>query len=196
MSDFNQALAHILKWEGGYVNDATDRGGETNFGISASTLSRYNTQTGNNWSARDLTPTKAGMIYKRFYWDANRLGDINHQGAATASLDTVVHHGYGPKLIQQAVNDINSKKIAVDGQIGPASIKAINSVPGASFVASLAKRRKDYMEKVITGTPGYEKYRQGFANRLTDMLSLGGQVGGSLLGLAIVAGVIYFATKR
>jgi len=34
MANFNQALKKTLVFEGGYVNDPDDPGGETNFGIS------------------------------------------------------------------------------------------------------------------------------------------------------------------
>ena len=34
MSSFQKAIEFVLRWEGGYVNDPDDPGGETNFGIS------------------------------------------------------------------------------------------------------------------------------------------------------------------
>ena len=34
MADFKKAIDKILVNEGGYVNDPTDKGGETKFGIS------------------------------------------------------------------------------------------------------------------------------------------------------------------
>ena len=34
MSTFEQCIDHVLKHEGGYVDDPKDLGGETNFGIS------------------------------------------------------------------------------------------------------------------------------------------------------------------
>ena len=35
---FEDAFKIVLGFEGGYVNDPADRGGETNYGITASTL--------------------------------------------------------------------------------------------------------------------------------------------------------------
>ena len=32
--DYKEIISQVLKHEGGYVNDPTDMGGETNFGIT------------------------------------------------------------------------------------------------------------------------------------------------------------------
>lgn len=59
-NDFRQALTFVLKWEGGYVNDPDDPGGETKWGISKHAhpeLDIYN-----------LTPEQCARIYVDDYW--------------------------------------------------------------------------------------------------------------------------------
>ena len=60
MTDFERALAFVLKWEGGYTNDPDDPGGETNFGISKRMYPRENIRT--------MTRERAAELYKRDYW--------------------------------------------------------------------------------------------------------------------------------
>jgi hypothetical protein len=58
--NFDRALAFVLKWEGGYVNDPDDPGGETRFGISKRAYPTLN--------IKDLTLDQAKEIYRRDYW--------------------------------------------------------------------------------------------------------------------------------
>lgn len=57
---FERALEFVLQWEGGYVNDPHDAGGETNFGISK----RYHPDL----DIRNLTKEQVAEIYRKEYW--------------------------------------------------------------------------------------------------------------------------------
>ena len=61
VSKFDLALNFTLKWEGGYVNDPKDPGGETNFGISKRAYP--------NEDIKNLTRERARDIYIRDYWN-------------------------------------------------------------------------------------------------------------------------------
>lgn len=58
--DFNRAIDFTLKWEGGYVFNPQDPGGETNFGISKRSYPWLNIAT--------LTEQHAMLIYYIDYW--------------------------------------------------------------------------------------------------------------------------------
>lgn len=60
-SQFDKALNFVLRWEGGYVNDPHDPGGETKFGISKRSFPDLN--------IKDLTREQAADIYRRDYWN-------------------------------------------------------------------------------------------------------------------------------
>jgi lysozyme family protein len=62
---FEKAMEFLLKWEGGYVNDPRDPGGETKYGISK--------RSHPNVDIANLTVEQATAIYKRDYWDALNL---------------------------------------------------------------------------------------------------------------------------
>lgn len=62
-SDFDRAMAFVFKWEGGYVWDQNDPGGETNFGISKNAHP--------NEDIKNLTKERAKQIYFNDYWLAS-----------------------------------------------------------------------------------------------------------------------------
>lgn len=60
MDDFVRSMIFIIKWEGGYVNDPNDPGGETKFGISKRAFPHLDILS--------LTFDQALEIYRREYW--------------------------------------------------------------------------------------------------------------------------------
>jgi lysozyme family protein len=180
MAKFEPAVEIVLEHEGGYVNDPRDAGGETKYGITK----RYYPSL----DIKNLTKAKAKEIYKRDYWDANRLGEINSQRIANFALDTVVQHGYGPKLLQQIVNALRAQKILVDGKIGTETLKAINGLPSEGlFILKGLELRKAYIEKVIKNEPQLEAFRAGFMKRLSSFGSFDDGIVASLVPLALLS---------
>ncbi len=64
------------KWEGGYVNDPQDPGGETKYGISKRAYP--------NEDIKNLTLDRAYELYKRDYWD--KAGCSNYDFPLACSL--------------------------------------------------------------------------------------------------------------
>lgn len=84
MGTFDIAVDFVLKAEGGYSSDPNDPGGETNFGISK----RFHPDL----NVRELTREGAIDIYRRNYWDANKLNELA-PGLAIAAFDCAVNQG-------------------------------------------------------------------------------------------------------
>jgi len=59
--NFDRSIKFVLKWEGGYVNDPTDPGGETKFGISKRAFPMLD--------IKSLTEAEARDIYRTHYWE-------------------------------------------------------------------------------------------------------------------------------
>lgn len=97
--DFNKAVDFILKREGGYVNDPTDRGGETNGGISKRAYP--------NLDIKNLTDEEKKAIYKRDYWDAIGADSLPGQ-MRLAAVDAAVNHGVGAakRMLERAGDDV------------------------------------------------------------------------------------------
>jgi hypothetical protein len=84
MVNFEQAYEFTKRWEGGYVNDPADPGGETKYGISKRAYPDLN--------IKDLGEEDAKAIYKRDYWDMLNC-DNRPLGLGVAVFDTAVNCG-------------------------------------------------------------------------------------------------------
>ena len=162
MTIFDQALKHTLKWEGGYVNDPHDAGGETNYGISK--------RAHPNEDIANLTVERAGELYKTHYWDAmncDALATVSQVIAAKA-FDMGVNMGTyrGAKILQAAIQTL-SPGLAVDGKIGPKTVNALAAVD-LETVQDLVQTRLENFYKSLQN-PRFEK---GWLKRAKSWLEL------------------------
>ena len=85
-----QAIHRVIGLEGGYVDDATDKGGKTNFGISDL---RDGVADGlGDISPENLTYKQAVSIYYKDYWLANQCNELPAAIAAMV-FDIAVNQG-------------------------------------------------------------------------------------------------------
>jgi lysozyme family protein len=134
MASFKAAIGHILKHEGGYVNDPDDRGGETNFGISKARYPHLN--------IKKLTRAEAIEIYHSEYWRV-AYDTLTSQAIATKVFDLAVNMGHRPahQLLQQAVNGAGGGvRLKVDGILGPKTVARANLVNTQAIMRYLRAR--------------------------------------------------------
>lgn len=92
---FKKALAFVLKWEGGFVDDPDDKGGTTNKGITQNTYNAYLKQKGlPQKSVKNITQSEVEAIYYSRYWIAAKCNTMTKQFAVLA-FDTAVNMGVG-----------------------------------------------------------------------------------------------------
>ena len=151
---FSEAIEIVLKHEGGYVNDPDDPGGETNYGISKRSFPKYD--------IKNLTEEDAKDIYKRHYWDVSTAQKLKDE-LRLDYFDMCVNMGQraAVKCLQKATNNAPGMKIAVDGRIGPNTIKESKRVG----VNRLRSFRVLYYAKLIMKKPTLEKYYYGWFKR-------------------------------
>jgi lysozyme family protein len=145
MASFSEAYKLTSAHEGKYVNDKTDRGGETYRGIS-----RVHHPHWKGWQWIDAAREKAGFprslesnrslqanvksFFKQKYWD-KFLGDvIVDQSVAIELYDTSVNMGSrrAGRFLQNGLNLLNRNQknyndLIVDGLIGQKSLDALNA---------------------------------------------------------------------
>ena len=116
MADFERAHAFIYPSEKGLSNSASDRGGETNHGISQKAFP--------NLDIKNLSYESAKKLAFECYWKRYRINEITSQPIATFIYDMIFNMDYDDavKAIQRAVGGIK-----VDGVMGSVTIAAINS---------------------------------------------------------------------
>ena len=117
LKTFDEIIEQVLEHEGGFVDDPTDRGGQTKYGISKRAYP--------DEDIKALTVERAKELYKRDYWDRFKCGQLPDR-IRHIYFDMCVNMGGGraTKILQEACNSKNSYKIDVDGGIGKNTIKA------------------------------------------------------------------------
>lgn len=147
----------VLDREGGYSNHPADRGGETNFGITAA-VARAN---GYDGAMRDLPISTARAIYRRLYWLRPRFDAVAAQAPLIAAelFDTGVNMGppAAAAFLQRALNALNRgatdyPDMPVDGRIGDITLAGL-----AAFLARRGAGGERVLLKAIEALQG-ERY--------------------------------------
>jgi len=177
---FMAAAERILKFEGGYVNDPADPGGETNRGITIATARRGG-YTGN---MKDLGEDHALDIYEKLYWNPLWLDEIDDPGLRLVMFDAAVNMGLTWPIVwlQEALNDQSNngsrwKRISEDGIIGPVTIGVANiatiTPAGAhaikEAILNMRLQRYDYL---IRKNPALSRFDKGWKNRVATLRSM------------------------
>ena len=158
-------IKKTLEKEGGYVNDPSDSGGETNHGITIEVARDF----GYKGEMKDLTADQAIEIYSKKYWTPLQLDKVVCLSDTIAEklFDIGVNMGKkrAVKFLQRTLNFFNYgyfDDLLVDGLIGSNTIraleiivnyrgtdgikqilKAINSLQGEFYISLTEKRPKD-----------------------------------------------------
>lgn len=145
MANFEQAYDIIVGYEGGYVNDPDDFGGETYMGISR----RFNPQW-EGWNIiddfkmghpndfpdglelDDSLEQEVQKFYEANYWDKMLLDDVKSQRIAEELMDIAVNMGLktATTFLQMGLNYFNENEelfdeLDADGIFGPLTFKAL-----------------------------------------------------------------------
>jgi lysozyme family protein len=155
--NWDEALKHTLKYEGGYVNHPSDPGGMTNLGVTKRVWEEWTGKPATEADMRSLTPEMVSPLYKKRYWDAVR-GDDLPSGVDLCVFDCAVNAGVGraSKFLQQAVG------VTADGQIGPMTIAAVTSKPADAVIEAFCNLREAHYKSLST----FATFGKGWMNRL------------------------------
>lgn len=165
-----QIINQIIEAEGDYVNDPSDSGGETRYGITRETAIAY----GYAGPVITLPRELAFMIYKEKYWDTvagDTLAEFSERIAAEV-VDTAVNMGpsAAATFLQRCLNVFNDRgrlypDLVIDGRIGQVTlralseylsvrdeavlVKALNCLQGTKYIELAERREKD--ERFVYG---------------------------------------------
>ena len=157
MSAFDKAFGIVIGEEGGYTWNKDDPGGETNWGITAVTLSTaIAKKLIPNTTVKNLTQEQAKIIYKSLYWDVVH-GDELPEPLCVYMFDCAVNQGYEPaiKMLQRALN------VPQDGRIGLSTVAALKKATKWHFARFMAFRAMRY-----ASTRNADKFGEGWLTRL------------------------------
>jgi len=150
---FNQAVAVIFKHEGGYANNESDPGKETNFGISKRSYPEVDIY--------NLTKERAKHIYLRDYWKPLNLYMIDNANICLELFDFAVNAGPS-RAVKLAQKLAGTKE---DGQLGGITANAINKFEG-DFVKVYKHARIIYYESLARNNHNLKMFLKGWLRRV------------------------------
>ncbi len=173
MASFDVFLPIVLRFEGGYSDDPTDPGGETNKGITMATFQNCSHELlgldPNSSNLKALTDAQAGLIYKALYWNKLQGDSFASQDLANMVCDFYVNAGTNAsKLLQHVLNTMGAS-VVEDGAIGPASLQALAGFDQVQVYRQYKRGRIAYYQAL---GQKYPQFLQGWLNRVNSFPDL------------------------
>ena len=147
-------IDEVIVKEGGYVNDPSDLGGETTWGITIAEARK----NGYNGPMQTLPKSFARELYRNRYWSAPGFDKVGAMSMAIGRelFDTGINMGVGKaaEFLQIALNAFNRQEkdyadIGEDCDCGPATRSAL-----ASYIAKRGAEGEDVMLKALNCLQG------------------------------------------
>lgn len=158
MMRFEQALALVLRWEGGFSDHPDDPGGATNLGITWRTLSEWRGRPASVEEVRALTLEDVRPIYRSRYWDACRCDELP-DGVDFMVFDGAVNQGpnRAKRLLQRSLG------VAEDGILGPVTMAAAQRAKADGLIDEMTARRAVHYASLQS------RFHLGWFRRLVDV---------------------------
>lgn len=155
--NWEEALKHILKWEGGYVNHPADPGGMTNLGVTKRVWEEWIGKPATEQDMRSLTVEQVTPLYRKRFWDAVR-GDDLPSGVDLCVFDCAVNAGVSraSRFLQRVVG------VAQDGKIGPITLAAVMKKDASLIIAEFCHLREQHYRSLDT----FATFGRGWMRRL------------------------------
>ena len=173
MASFDLFLPMLLRFEGGFVDDPTDPGGETNKGVTMATFRCCSHELlgidPSSQNLRALTDAQAGIIYRSIYWDKMNGDAFQLQDLANIVCDFYVNAGTHATILLQQIGNRMGAHVAEDGAIGPATIQALNGLNQTEVYRQYKQGRINYYQNLGQRFPQFE---QGWVNRVNAFPNL------------------------
>lgn len=159
-SNFTEALKHVLKHEGGYVNHPSDPGGMTNLGVTRKVWESWTGKQATEADMRALTPEVVAPLYKKMYWDKVQ-GDELPVGVDYAVFDFAVNAGVS--RASRALQNILF--VASDGIIGPNTLRVAAQRDPKELVELYSEDRRLFYSQL----PTFSVFGKGWLRRVDDV---------------------------
>jgi lysozyme family protein len=158
--NWEEAISHILKWEGGYVNHPADPGGMTNLGVTKRVWEEWIKRPASESDMRSLTREMVEPLYKQRYWDAVR-GDDLPSGVDLCVFDCAVNAGVGrsSRFLQRVVG------VVQDGKIGPRTLAAVLRKEPQTIISEFCHYREQHYRSLDT----FATFGKGWMRRLDSI---------------------------
>jgi lysozyme family protein len=169
MTTVDEMVDTILAHEGGYVNDPSDRGGATNFGVTQRTYSAWLGRPASIDDVKAMRVETAREIYLANYYYKPRINGLPEKAQALV-FDCAINHGprRAIKFVQTVINLAGFGVIIVDGICGPDTMgraQQASEAMGDYFVNAIADERIDFYQAIVRNDPTQNRFIRGWLNR-------------------------------
>ncbi len=175
-------IKKVIDREGGYVDDPSDRGGKTKYGVTEAVAGKW----GYTGDMQDLPYEIAFKIYKARYWDSLRLDDVVEESETLAELmfDFGVNSGVSKsgKTLQRCLNSMNysgnlfGSDLVVDGAVGGKTLNAlkryslVRGKEGLEILDGVFNGvRKTYLLEITENNKTQRKFSYGWQRRVYEL---------------------------
>jgi lysozyme family protein len=157
--NFESSLEHVLKSEGGFVNNPKDPGGMTNLGVTKATWEAYVGHPVSEADMKALTPEKVAPMYENKYWNACKCDDLP-AGVDYLVFDFAVNAGPGRsiKTLQKALS------VPEDGVIGPTTLHNIAIMDRGELIVRFSEAKEEFYKSLKT----FDVFGAGWLNRVAE----------------------------
>lgn len=158
----NAALDAAANFEGGYVNDPDDPGGETNKGVTLRTLQSVNPKATSD-DLKKLTGDGARKIFRELYVDKpglDKLPDVLQAEAVGLSINAGASRAI--KVLQKAAG------VEQDGKLGPVTLAAVRKLDNNAVKEAV----DDFYIGLVEQRPKLKKFLKGWLNRSAGMSAI------------------------
>ena len=168
MASIDLYLPKVLRFEGGFVNDPTDRGGATNKGVTIATWRSvgYDKDGDGDVDVADLrlltTTDVRDRVLRPHYWNRWRADQIQNQSVAESLVEWVWGSGKWGVIIPQRILGVTA-----DGKVGPATIAAVNAHVPATLHAKLVTAKVEFLDALVKAHPEQARFLKGWLSRIT-----------------------------
>jgi len=165
-ADYGKALARVLVYEGGKVDDPRDPGGRTNQGVTQLTYNAWRRSQGlPQQDVYAMADAERDAIYKHSYWGVAR-GDDLPVGVDLVVFDAAVNSGAGQavKWLQAALGDHYQGQL--DGVLGDKTLQAVQDFGDeVDLVQEICSRRLATLQRLKTWTT----FGKGWSARIANV---------------------------
>jgi lysozyme family protein len=159
--NYSASLRRVLGHEGGYSNDALDRGGATMWGITHIDYDAYRRLKGlRPQDVRRMTTLERDEIYKKKYWTGGRCDELP-SGVDYVLFDGAVNSGVAQsvKWLQRALG------VTVDGHIGDHTLLAAHDAHPETLIRSMCDQRRHFLQVLRT----FKRFGNGWMRRVDEV---------------------------
>lgn len=162
-------IERVLQSEGGFVNHPADKGGATNFGITAARLGEWR-KLGRPATAAEvqaLTRDEARQIYQAWYVTQPKFDRITDDYLRTVVVDSGVLYGTGraARWLQEALG------VTADGVIGQQTLAALATRNPGTVARRVLALRVKRIGQVVSADQSQLVFLAGWLNRTADLLA-------------------------